>query len=253
MQPGGGIGAAERGEGDGFGSNLRSIAGRWPDADALLQSGMSEGLRDWDLWGPLIFCLLLSLFLSWGAGGKQKDLVFSGVFAMVWIGEAVVTMQIKLLGGNMYVCTVTTTFGRYANLVQRLLPVRLHYRLHALPTCDRLPPQRHRHSHHRQSARVPCSHCMVTRCWSEHPGRQRCRPQSRWHRCIPSVCILYCAWLSLFHQLALFVWPCKSSRLQIPGVWVKYRLGDIDTLDAHFMLLQHHAIYNASDLPFNPL
>jgi len=100
MQRGGGIGAAERGEAGGLGS-LRELAGRWPDADAILQSGMSEGLRDWDLWGPLIFCLLLSLFLSWSAGGKQKDLVFSGVFAMVWIGEAVVTMQIKLLGGNI--------------------------------------------------------------------------------------------------------------------------------------------------------
>jgi hypothetical protein len=103
MQQGGGIGAAERGESDGLGSNLRGLAGRWPDADVILQSGMSEGLRDWDLWGPLIFCLLLSLFLSWGAGGKQKDLVFSGVFALVWVGEAVVTMQIKLLGGNMCV------------------------------------------------------------------------------------------------------------------------------------------------------
>ncbi|KAF2035201.1 Yip1-domain-containing protein [Setomelanomma holmii] len=103
MQQGGGIGAAERGDADGLGGSIRNIAGRWPDADALLQSGMSEGLRDWDLWGPLIFCLLLSLFLSWGAGGKQKDLVFSGVFAMVWIGEAVVTLQIKLLGGNMCV------------------------------------------------------------------------------------------------------------------------------------------------------
>ncbi|CAG5145792.1 uncharacterized protein ALTATR162_LOCUS1770 [Alternaria atra] len=101
MQRGGGIGAAERGEADGFGGGLRNIAGRWPDADVILQGGMSEGLRDWDLWGPLIFCLLLSLFLSWGAKGDQKDLVFSGVFAMVWIGEAVVTLQIKLLGGNI--------------------------------------------------------------------------------------------------------------------------------------------------------
>jgi hypothetical protein len=113
MQRGGGIGAAERGEADGFGGGLRNIAGRWPDADVILQGGMSEGLRDWDLWGPLIFCLLLSLFLSWGAKGDQKDLVFSGVFAMVWIGEAVVTLQIKLLGGNMYVyplqsCTIPT-------------------------------------------------------------------------------------------------------------------------------------------------
>ena len=103
MQQGGGIAAAERGEADGFGGGIRSLAGRWPDADVLLQGGMSEGLRDWDLWGPLIFCLLLSLFLSRGAQDNQKDLVFSGIFAMVWIGEAVVTLQIKLLGGNMYV------------------------------------------------------------------------------------------------------------------------------------------------------
>lgn len=51
--------------------------------------------------GPLIFCLLLSLLLSMTASAEQKTLVFSGVFALVWIGEAVVTMQIKLLGGNM--------------------------------------------------------------------------------------------------------------------------------------------------------
>ena len=35
------------------------------------------------------------------ASSAQKTAVFSGVFALVWIGEAVVTMQIKLLGGNM--------------------------------------------------------------------------------------------------------------------------------------------------------
>ena len=52
---GGGIGgAAERGEGgfgnEGFGSGFRGLVGRWPDADVVLQGGMSEGLRDWDLW-----------------------------------------------------------------------------------------------------------------------------------------------------------------------------------------------------------
>ncbi len=35
------------------------------------------------------------------AGKGQTDLVFAGVFSLVWIGEAVVTLQIKLLGGNM--------------------------------------------------------------------------------------------------------------------------------------------------------
>jgi hypothetical protein len=83
---------------------LAGIAGRAMDADHLLSQGnMSAGLRDWDLWGPLIFCLLLSLLLSYNAKDDQRNLVFSGVFALVWTGEAVVTMQIKLLGGNMCV------------------------------------------------------------------------------------------------------------------------------------------------------
>lgn len=45
----GGGAAAEAGEGPGNVSG-RGLVGRWPDADALLQGGMSEGLRDWDLW-----------------------------------------------------------------------------------------------------------------------------------------------------------------------------------------------------------
>ncbi|RQM07863.1 hypothetical protein DH86_00000742 [Scytalidium sp. 3C] len=81
---------------------LMGLAGRAVDPEALLsQNHMSEGLRDWDLWGPLIFCLLLSLLLSFNARPDQKSAVFSGVFALVWIGEAVVTLQIKLLGGNI--------------------------------------------------------------------------------------------------------------------------------------------------------
>lgn len=107
-------------ESQGFGRDIRGLVGRWPDADGILHGAMSEGLRDWDLWyacfapevyrettwltsfrGPLVFCLLLSLFLSFRASGEQKDLVFSGVFSLVWLGEAVVSLQIKLLGGNM--------------------------------------------------------------------------------------------------------------------------------------------------------
>jgi hypothetical protein len=47
---GGGMSDAERGEASGFGRNIRGLVGRWPDADVVLQGGMSEGLRDWDLW-----------------------------------------------------------------------------------------------------------------------------------------------------------------------------------------------------------
>ncbi|KAF9249461.1 hypothetical protein DTO013E5_2721 [Penicillium roqueforti] len=101
MQRGGsGTADSEQGGVSGFGGNIRGLVGRWPDADVVLQGGMSDGLRDWDLWGPLVFCLVLSLFLS-VAKGDQSSVVFSGVFCLVWIGEAAVTLQIKLLGGKI--------------------------------------------------------------------------------------------------------------------------------------------------------
>lgn len=84
---------------------------RWPDANDVLESGGNVGafgssggtavIGDWDMWGPLVFCLLLSTLLSFRAKDAQKQDVFAGVFALVWVGEAVVTAQIKLLGGNM--------------------------------------------------------------------------------------------------------------------------------------------------------
>jgi hypothetical protein len=37
---------------------LRGLVGRWPDADVVLQGGMSEGLRDWDLWYVVGICSL---------------------------------------------------------------------------------------------------------------------------------------------------------------------------------------------------
>ncbi|MCJ1378356.1 hypothetical protein MMC17_001453 [Xylographa soralifera] len=122
LQREGGLGGLERGEGGSLAGGLRGIAGRIPDADMLLEGGMSEGLRDWDLWyislfvtsremslidleltsllrGPLVFSLLLSLLLS--STAAEKDVAFSGVFALVWIGSVVVTFQIRLLGGKM--------------------------------------------------------------------------------------------------------------------------------------------------------
>jgi len=57
--------------------------------------------RDWDLWGPLVFCLVLSLLMSFGASENQSQVVFTGIFSMVWLGEAVCTLNLKLLGGTV--------------------------------------------------------------------------------------------------------------------------------------------------------
>ncbi|KAH8924075.1 Yip1-domain-containing protein [Atractiella rhizophila] len=58
-------------------------------------------LRDWDLWGPLIFCLALAVLLSMNASGEQSLSIFTGVFVIVWVGSVVVTINAKLLGGKV--------------------------------------------------------------------------------------------------------------------------------------------------------
>ncbi|CAH8541371.1 unnamed protein product [Schistosoma margrebowiei] len=59
-------------------------------------------LKEWDLWGPLVLCLIMSALLhsssnseSSGHGGPE----FAQVFIIFWLGSAVVTLNSKLLGG----------------------------------------------------------------------------------------------------------------------------------------------------------
>ena len=64
----------------------------------------SRELRDWDLWGPLLFCLMLAMTLSLSSNVKAKDggrLVFGIIFVVVWIGSGVVTLNAQLLGGTI--------------------------------------------------------------------------------------------------------------------------------------------------------
>ena len=65
------------------------------------QEGILKQLKEWDLWGPLMVCLTLSIMLSITAPEDQKALVFAGVFVIVWIGAAVVTLNAQLLGGKI--------------------------------------------------------------------------------------------------------------------------------------------------------
>jgi hypothetical protein len=67
----------------------------------------SEGknrLKDWDLWGPLLLCLLLATCLAYTAGDNTKDgqaaLIFAIVFIVIWVGSAVVTVNAVFLGSD---------------------------------------------------------------------------------------------------------------------------------------------------------
>ena len=61
----------------------------------------AKQLRDWDLWGPLVLCLALSLCLSFSANTDDGSLVFEIVFVIVWAGAAIVAINGQLLGGNI--------------------------------------------------------------------------------------------------------------------------------------------------------
>lgn len=65
------------------------------------QNSVLQKLRDWDLWGPLLVCLLLSIILSITAPGDSASLVFAAVFVIVWFGAAAVTLNAQLLGGTI--------------------------------------------------------------------------------------------------------------------------------------------------------
>ncbi|XP_058803172.1 protein YIPF6 [Phymastichus coffea] len=62
-------------------------------------------LKEWDLWGPLVLCTFIAMVLQ-GSSDTANDSndggpEFAEVFVIVWIGSMVVTLNSKLLGGNI--------------------------------------------------------------------------------------------------------------------------------------------------------
>ncbi|KAG6445693.1 hypothetical protein O3G_MSEX004062 [Manduca sexta] len=82
--------------------DLRAVGNKF--YHVLIPREKSSLLKEWDLWGPLLLCTLMATILQ-GAervndikdGGPE----FAQVFVLVWIGAAVVTLNSKLLGGNI--------------------------------------------------------------------------------------------------------------------------------------------------------
>ena len=77
-----------------------------------------QPLRDWDLYGPLIFVLLFGVCLSSSAGGgsssKTKSdagTIFSVVFATVAFGAFALTLNVKFLGGKIIFLQAMSLIG----------------------------------------------------------------------------------------------------------------------------------------------
>lgn len=80
--------------------DLRAI-GRKTLIVAIPTLGRDKELRDWDLWGPLLLCLILAVILGANAADTQKGVIFAAVFILVWLGSGLVTINAKFLGANV--------------------------------------------------------------------------------------------------------------------------------------------------------
>ena len=84
------------------------------EEDAQLRQ--QQPLRDWDLYGPLIFVLLFGVCLSSsssGGGGGKSDAgtIFSVVFATVAFGGVALTLNVKFLGGKIIFLQAMSLIG----------------------------------------------------------------------------------------------------------------------------------------------
>mmetsp|Transcript_4039 Transcript_4039/g.6053 ORF Transcript_4039/g.6053 Transcript_4039/m.6053 type:complete len:189 (+) Transcript_4039:56-622(+) len=60
----------------------------------------SAYLVDWDLWGPLVYCFIFAMMLSLEGPDDQGSIIFTGTFAIIWLGAGFITINAKLLGGK---------------------------------------------------------------------------------------------------------------------------------------------------------
>ena len=57
------------------------------------EANKRKEIRNWDLWGPFFFCLMLASILSATTNADDKTLLFEIVFVIVWLGAAVIAVN----------------------------------------------------------------------------------------------------------------------------------------------------------------
>jgi hypothetical protein len=58
-------------------------------------------LKDWDLWGPVSLCVILSISLQGNTNVDSNAPEFASVFALIIVGAVLVTLNTKLLSGKI--------------------------------------------------------------------------------------------------------------------------------------------------------
>lgn len=138
-------------------------------------------------------------------------------------------------------CLVILRLTNSPNL-QLLLPVNLHHRIYSLSLGHCCSSKCYRAPYSCQNTCLSCPHSMVSGSRSQHLGRFRGSPKPCGHCGLPTLCFLYCNWVSLFHQLdynSLFLMGTSICFPRLHGLKVT-----VDTLGiTHMSLLCSVRIY----------
>lgn len=77
----------------------------WQVIVPVSKSRDPASLREWDLWGPLLFTFILAVTLTVSSNEDSNEAdasyVFSVVFVLVVVGAVMITMNALLLGGKV--------------------------------------------------------------------------------------------------------------------------------------------------------
>eukprot|EP01006_Ploeotia_vitrea_P027735 TRINITY_DN60509_c0_g1_i1.p2 TRINITY_DN60509_c0_g1~~TRINITY_DN60509_c0_g1_i1.p2 ORF type:complete len:189 (-),score=20.34 TRINITY_DN60509_c0_g1_i1:1429-1995(-) len=76
----------------------------------LQRDASRNELRNWDLWGPLLLCLLLAMILGF-KDNKEPGMTFAGVFTTMGAGSIIVTLNGQFLGGNLSFFQIVCVLG----------------------------------------------------------------------------------------------------------------------------------------------
>lgn len=79
----------------------------------------SAELHNWDLWGPLLICILLCLYYkiinyirTVSVGTKTTaDYSFIIIFSIIWGGGGLITLNAQFLGARIRVCQTVCLLG----------------------------------------------------------------------------------------------------------------------------------------------
>ena len=101
-------------------------------------------LLEWDFWGPLFLCLILGLVLSWQKNVVNSGTIFIMIFAIVWIGGLVVSLNSQFLGINLSIfqcicilgyCMLAVVLAAIINLIFFFLPTYIKVIISLLGAC----------------------------------------------------------------------------------------------------------------------